>query len=246
MRRMRSGCCARALRGQESEGAAAAPPRSVMNWRRLTRSPHRRGEQRKALEAERLAAFRLMISSYLVGACTGRSAGFSPLRMRSTHPAARRTLDRIRSVGDQATSGDEVAPGVDRGRRCRAASMMIRRDNASTTGSASRSGRHCRSARMSDGALISPHRARRPGSTPPPTTALLPDGAELPDPGGDGRFRRTAARVTPGAICLSSSSHFPLRPYSKVACPVAPGSRRSRRRLVDDNHEHDRHSAARL
>src|SRR5262249_21800641 len=31
-----------------------------------------------------LAVFRLMTSSYLVGACTGRSAGFSPLRMRST------------------------------------------------------------------------------------------------------------------------------------------------------------------
>ena len=31
-----------------------------------------------------LAVFRLIISSYLVGACTGRSAGFSPLRMRST------------------------------------------------------------------------------------------------------------------------------------------------------------------
>jgi hypothetical protein len=30
-----------------------------------------------------LAALRLMTSSYLVGACTGRSAGFSPLRMRS-------------------------------------------------------------------------------------------------------------------------------------------------------------------
>ena len=27
---------------------------------------------------------RLMTSSYLVGSCTGRSAGFSPLRMRST------------------------------------------------------------------------------------------------------------------------------------------------------------------
>jgi hypothetical protein len=26
----------------------------------------------------------LITSSYLVGACTGRSAGFSPLRMRST------------------------------------------------------------------------------------------------------------------------------------------------------------------
>ena len=37
-----------------------------------------------------LAVFRLMTSSYLVGACTGRSAGFSPRRMRSTYPAARR------------------------------------------------------------------------------------------------------------------------------------------------------------
>src|SRR5262245_7194636 len=31
---------------------------------------------------------RLMSSSYLFGFCTGRSAGFSPLRMRSTYPAA--------------------------------------------------------------------------------------------------------------------------------------------------------------
>src|SRR5262249_30290933 len=30
------------------------------------------------------AVLRLMTSSYFVGACTGRSAGFSPLRMRST------------------------------------------------------------------------------------------------------------------------------------------------------------------
>src|SRR5262249_18004164 len=30
------------------------------------------------------AALRLMISWYLVGACPGRSPGFSPLRMRST------------------------------------------------------------------------------------------------------------------------------------------------------------------
>src|SRR5215469_10493717 len=36
------------------------------------------------------AVLRLMTSSYLVGACTGRSVGFSPLRMRSTYPAARR------------------------------------------------------------------------------------------------------------------------------------------------------------
>ena len=31
-----------------------------------------------------LAVLRLIDSSYLVGACTGKSAGFSPLRMRST------------------------------------------------------------------------------------------------------------------------------------------------------------------
>src|SRR5262245_30986939 len=31
-----------------------------------------------------LAVFRLIASSNLVGACTGRSAGFSPLRIRST------------------------------------------------------------------------------------------------------------------------------------------------------------------
>jgi integrase/recombinase XerD len=37
-----------------------------------------------------LAAFRLITSSYLVGSCTGRSAGFSPLRMRSTQPAVHR------------------------------------------------------------------------------------------------------------------------------------------------------------
>src|SRR5262249_59522027 len=30
------------------------------------------------------AVFRLITSSYFVGACTGRSAGFSPLRTRST------------------------------------------------------------------------------------------------------------------------------------------------------------------
>ena len=40
--------------------------------------------------------------------------------------------------------------------------------------------------------------------------------------------RRTAARVTPGAICLSSSNHFPLKLYSNCIKPVAlpPGRAR--------------------
>src|SRR3954454_4477590 len=37
-----------------------------------------------------LAVLRLISSSYLGGAWTGRSVAFSPFRMRSRHPAARR------------------------------------------------------------------------------------------------------------------------------------------------------------
>src|SRR5262249_7922106 len=37
-----------------------------------------------------LAVLRLMTSSYFGGVCTGRSAGFSPLRIRSTYPATSR------------------------------------------------------------------------------------------------------------------------------------------------------------
>src|SRR5262249_10082790 len=37
-----------------------------------------------------LAVLRLITSSYSVGAWPGRSAGFAPLRMRSTYPAAGR------------------------------------------------------------------------------------------------------------------------------------------------------------
>jgi hypothetical protein len=36
-----------------------------------------------------LAVLRLITNSYLVGACTGSSLGFAPLRMRSTYVAAR-------------------------------------------------------------------------------------------------------------------------------------------------------------
>ena len=65
---------------------AAAPPSSVMNPRRFIRSPRRRGRADWAtLRGQAPSqALRLITNSYLVGACTGRSAAFSPLRMRST------------------------------------------------------------------------------------------------------------------------------------------------------------------
>src|SRR5262245_17890469 len=42
------------------------------------------------MRSSALAVLRLTTSSYLVGACTGISLGFSPLRIRSTYSAARR------------------------------------------------------------------------------------------------------------------------------------------------------------
>jgi hypothetical protein len=45
-------------------------------------------------EAERLGGLEVDHQLDLVGACTGKSAGFSPLRMRSTWTAARRNSSR--------------------------------------------------------------------------------------------------------------------------------------------------------
>ena len=50
---------------------------------------------RETSRPKALAALRLIVSSKVVGRCTGRSAGFSPLRMRSTYVAARRYLPAL-------------------------------------------------------------------------------------------------------------------------------------------------------
>src|SRR5262245_46094925 len=95
-------------------GTASVPKHpDCRNSSRLLRARHERPSRRRAAEQrDELAAFhlcghsitssartnnvggtsipsafavlRLITSSYLVGACTGMSAGFSPLRMRST------------------------------------------------------------------------------------------------------------------------------------------------------------------
>src|SRR4029077_3260079 len=58
-----------------------------------------------------LAVLRLIASSYLVGACTGRSAGFSPLRMRSTYPAALSCRnDRACGLGLLGDAASEKTP----------------------------------------------------------------------------------------------------------------------------------------
>src|SRR5262249_1791349 len=54
-----------------------APPHSIT-------SSARESTDGGTVRPSALAVLRLITSSYLVGACTGKSAGFSPLRMRST------------------------------------------------------------------------------------------------------------------------------------------------------------------
>src|SRR5262249_11267354 len=61
-----------------------APPHSITSSARCWRN---QGTSRPSA----IAVLRLIASSYLVD-CTGRSAGFSPLRMRSTYEAERRTI----------------------------------------------------------------------------------------------------------------------------------------------------------
>src|SRR5262249_42375889 len=97
------------VRGQADQCADATDAVSVLSPRRLR--PRRRGAEQHddfaatdhsitssarastvsgTVRPRALAVFRLITSSYLVGACTGRSAGFVPFRMRSTYPAAGR------------------------------------------------------------------------------------------------------------------------------------------------------------
>jgi hypothetical protein len=78
-----------ALAAAYAPTTATRPPSSVMNCLRFTRSPRRRG--RAASQLPQCRALSPSPIRTLVGACTGRSAGFSPLKMRSTYPAACRS-----------------------------------------------------------------------------------------------------------------------------------------------------------
>ena len=74
-------CCARAASGHArratEQGDEVASPHSIT-------SSARASTVAGTSMPSALAVFMLITSSYLVGAWTGRSAGFSPLRMRST------------------------------------------------------------------------------------------------------------------------------------------------------------------
>jgi hypothetical protein len=76
------------LRCRELAVWARCRPLHCSNWRSysITSSARSRNEA-GSVNPISFAVLRLTINSYFVGSCTGRSAGFAPLRMRSTYDA---------------------------------------------------------------------------------------------------------------------------------------------------------------
>src|SRR5215831_4809328 len=139
-------------------------------------------------------------------------------------------VGRVGGVGDEAAGDDEVGPGVDRrqrvpGRERDDQVAMKHRDRAPQHDQAAvRGAREFHDGALdlgrvapADRAQLHPERRRRGF-----------EHGELRDPAGSVGSRRTATRVTPGAMSRISSSHFPLMPYSIDVKPVAlpPGCAR--------------------
>ena len=127
-------------------------------------------------------------------------------------------VDEIRPIGDQAAGGDERAFVVD----CGQLVPGRQRDDQIAMKPRGRARRHdqaaIRSAREGrDGALDLAGVAHvdRVDLHPQRWRHGLDDG-KLAGSGALAGSRRTAARVTLGAICLSNSSHFPLMLYSNT------------------------------
>ena len=68
----------------EIDPYASVRDRQLPHCERIVRSPHPRGRASGSgtVRPSALAVLRLMINSTFVSCCTGKSAGFSPLRMR--------------------------------------------------------------------------------------------------------------------------------------------------------------------
>ena len=164
-------------------------------------------------------------------------------------------MDAISPIGDQAAGGGEVTFEVDRGQFV----PGCQRDDQITMTNLpmrfpSRSGRH--SAERANAAMA---RSISPASrTLTGLTSTLSDGAtawiarELALPRSRPASRRTATRVTPGAICLSNSNHFPpmtvfeQKETGGIAARPRQAVDEAGADRIDDEREHDRHRAGRL
>src|SRR5262249_21838637 len=97
-----------------------APPHSITSSARASRVG---GTSRPRA----FAVLRLITSSYFVGTCTGRSAAFSPLRMRSTYPGGRRYWSiQLAPYGTRPPAAAKWRSAYTAGSLCRAARAIIR------------------------------------------------------------------------------------------------------------------------
>jgi hypothetical protein len=103
------------------------------------------GEQcGRHVEAERLCGLEMIVNSYLVGACTGSSPGFSPLRISiDVVGGVPELVGDIWSVGHQTTGRDN---SCSRSRGACARDSIIALAASPPARFPIRSGRHCRSA----------------------------------------------------------------------------------------------------
>src|SRR5262249_45954203 len=81
----------RVRRERPCNSRAAEKRDELAAFHSITSSASRRKESR-TVRPSAFAAIILTISSNLIGDCTGRSAGFSPRKMRSTYEAVRRKM----------------------------------------------------------------------------------------------------------------------------------------------------------
>src|SRR5262245_59875371 len=132
-------------------------------------------------------------------------------------------VGRVGRVGDEAAAADEVGAGVDRRQRV----LGRERDDQIAMKHRDRAPQHDQTAvRARANSMTAPSIS---GAFPPPIelNTIPSDGAtywstaNCEIPAGRVGSRSTATRVTRGAISLSSSSHFPLVPYSIDVKPVA-------------------------
>ena len=186
-----------------------------------------------------MAVLRLITSSYLVDACTGRSAGFSPFE--DAIDVAGRTpvlVDYVRPIGDQAAAGDEVPFEVDSGqlvpgrKRDDQIAMKHRQRAPCHDQTAIRGARECRDGALDLAGVADVHRAylhpdrRRHGL----------DRGELAEPGGYGGVPNDSRSRHAWRDLLEQFQPFPARAVFErgksggVAARAAPGYRRSRRR----------------
>src|SRR5262249_3579209 len=139
-------------------------------------------------------------------------------------------VGRTRPVANQATIGDERRERIDR----RQSIARRKRDDEMASLSRNPLAVTIKPLFGEPAKVATPRSISLPSRTTTELTCTPWDGAtdwiaaNWPIPAGLVASRMTAARVTPGAISLSSSSHFALMPYSNRVKPVAlpPGRAR--------------------